>query len=140
MTKELFPSIDGFLLASLLNLPDCVMYGSRALGVHTNTSDYDIAVPYSSIKHLDERYYLPVVDPRVYFSHYPANYSEFTRLQDKDGVVLVDILVLSSKQDLHTVKKVMKIMKRIPKFILKRKSIRVYIYSRLLWLHGWKKR
>ena len=41
------------MIEELLLLPSAILYGSRALGVHTNDSDYDIAI---QVQNLPERF------------------------------------------------------------------------------------
>lgn len=128
-------------LQELLNLPGATLVGSRALGVATEQSDYDIVIPLSSIpKQLQER-----LDRggdfsiARYFTRLPSMGRGwfFNHVYVTDCRHPIEVIVLENKDDLVSLQKAIESMQRLPKYMLRRKYVRIALFEDGLVHFGW---
>lgn len=130
------------LIEELLNLPNTFIYGSRALGVNSEKSDYDIVMPYSSmpiflLERLNrggdfsiERYFNLSPKGKGYFFRY---------VEISDIVQGAQVLVLTENEDLQIFKKALANLKELPKFAIESKQDRIRLFEDRLLFYGWTK-
>lgn len=113
-------------------LLDCggVLIGSRALGVETNGSDYDIAI----LEELLPIKYKTMPTRQVEFYFRIAPPEQGLGLIKLDGL---DIIVCPKLQHLLDIKEVFEELKLLPKGYISDKHLRIELFHRGLQLRGW---
>lgn len=113
-----------------------VLYGSRALGVDTDKSDYDYAI---LLEHIRPVYSLEDIDsPRRYFKYLPEDgaYGILYKVPLPNNEV-TDILILNDEDDLQVVRDAISDLQRVPTYLLQDKATRVTLYQTALKEYGW---
>ena len=115
----------------LLALPNIIVLGSTAFGVSTPESDLDIAILRKDLP----SYYRGVKELSIdnYFSILPMGNVSLIR---QPGL---DILIYDKQEDLDTLKKVIKELLLVPKYLLKIKNIRITLFEEALIHYGFKR-
>jgi len=109
-----------------------VEFGSRALDVHQEHSDYDYAV---LSEHLED-FCFSHCNAENYFKVLPENdYEVALKIPFKDSSV--DIIILDKAEDLEVVSKAINDLKSIPKYLLQDKLFRIDAYEKALIFYGW---
>ena len=120
-----------------------VLYGSRALNVHTEESDYDFAILHTDVLVHKELFMdAKFSDPLNHFQIVPEAPSQMMYkvklYEDKDGFNnRADILVLSDEDDLQVVADAVSDVKDIPLYMLKVKKLRIQAYQLAQKNYGW---
>jgi len=119
-----------WIVNDLLKLPSTVLIGSKALGVETKYSDTDVCVLEGETTQLI-RYAMENAALRTSSNPYAGEslLLNHSRLLEHTGF---DVFVFERADKLATVRDVMSIMAYIPKWVLKRKGARVFIFRLLL--------
>lgn len=124
----------------LLSTEGVVLYGSRALNVNRNSSDYDLAFSYESHRMIYE--YLrvnntPISHSTFYFTSVPeAGYHTFFQYIGED--TKVDIIFVHNDEDLDVIRSSIQDLQSIPSYMLYDKHFRIEVYNRALQHRGWK--
>lgn len=120
----------------LKSLPYSVEIGSRAFGVETEKSDFDIAILKEHIDWID---FIPTgFNIKNYFHVLPlGNNLFFKKLKADDGKI-IDVIVFEHKEDLETLDIVVKELKKLPKYYIMNKSIRIELFETGLKYYGFK--
>ena len=124
----------------LLSTEGVVLYGSRALNVNKNSSDYDLAFSYESHRMVYE--YLkvnntPISSSTSYFTSVPeAGYHTFFQYMGED--TKIDIIFVHNDEDLDTIRSSIQDLQSIPSYMLHDKHFRVEAYNRALQHRGCK--
>ena len=124
----------------LLSIEGMVLYGSRALNVNGNYSDYDLAFSYESHRRVYE--YLkvnntPISSSTSYFTSVPeAGYHTFFQYIGKD--TKIDIIFVHNDEDLDVIRSSIQDLQSIPSYMLHDKHFRIEAYNRALQHRGWK--
>ena len=127
-------------ISQILKDPGAVLYGSRALGVNHQKSDYDIALSYESHKHI----YSWLVSANItassnidYFTSVPeAGYHTFFQHHSSD--FKADIIFVHNDEDLDVIRSSVRDLQSIPAYMLAHKTFRIEAYNRALQHRGWK--
>lgn len=125
------------ILQKLTFLTKTQEFGSRALGVEHDHSDYDFVFIHSTELH-DSLFELPeceLGDIDNYMPIHPSSFFYYYKLKYKNYVV--DLIGLTSTRDFEAVRAAIEDMQLMPKTILEVKSRRTQIYRALLKLYGW---
>lgn len=109
-----------------------VQFGSRPLGVNSENSDFDFAILEKDLPEFD--YVLE--DPKKYFNVLPEHSKLIINYEVNNKKM--DILVLTHQKDLDVVKNTIEDLKKVPKYLLRIKYIRVDLYEKALLHYGWK--
>ena len=134
-------------IEELLGHPTATMYGSKALHVDSQTSDYDIAYSKESsyILRLLMSTGLTPTDPSEYFKVGPeSGYCAFFSKVPLIGSVeepfarYADILVLHTDEDLDCIRSSINDLQSIPSYLLENKRTRIDLYQKALVHRGWK--
>ena len=124
----------------LLSTEGMVLYGSRALNVNRNSSDYDLAFSYESHRVIYE--YLKVNNTSIssstsYFTSVPeAGYHTFFQYMGED--TKIDIIFVHNDEDLDVIRSSIQDLQSIPSYMLHNKGFRIEAYNRALQHRGWK--
>lgn len=124
----------------LLSTEGMVLYGSRALNVNRNSSDYDLAFSYESHRMVYE--YLkvnntPISNSTSYFTSVPeAGYHTFFQYMGED--TKIDIIFVHNDEDLDVIRSSIQDLQSIPSYMLHDKHFRIEAYNRALQHRGWK--
>lgn len=124
----------------LLSIEGIVLYGSRALNVNKNSSDYDLAFSYESHRMVYE--YLkvnntPISHSTTYFTSVPeAGYHTFFQYIGED--TKIDIIFVHNDEDLDVIRSSIQDLQSIPSYMLHDKHFRIEAYNRALQHRGWK--
>lgn len=124
----------------LLSTEGMVLYGSRALNVNRNSSDYDLAFSYESHRMVYE--YLkvnntPISHSTSYFSSAPeAGYHTFFQYMGED--TKIDIIFVHNDEDLDVIRSSIQDLQSIPEYMLYDKHFRIDTYNKALQHRGWK--
>lgn len=124
----------------LLSTEGMVLYGSRALNVNRNSSDYDLAFSYES--HIMVYEYLkvnntPISSSTSYFTSVPeAGYHTFFQYMGED--TKIDIIFVHNDEDLDVIRSSIQDLQSIPSYMLHNKHFRIEAYNRALQHRGWK--
>lgn len=124
----------------LLSTEGVVLYGSRALNVNGNSSDYDLAFSYESHRMVYE--YLkvnntPISSSTSYFTSVPeAGYHTFFQYMGED--TKIDIIFVHNDEDLDVIRSSIQDLQSIPSYMLHDKHFRIEAYNRALQHRGWK--
>ena len=124
----------------LLSTEGVVLYGSRALNVNRNSSDYDLAFSYESHRLIYE--YLkvnntPMSHNTSYFSSVPeAGYHTFFQYMGED--TKIDIIFVHNDEDLDVIRSSIQDLQSIPSYMLYDKHFRIETYNKALQHRGWK--
>lgn len=124
----------------ILKDPRAVLYGSRALGISHQKSDYDIALSYESHRHIHT--WLLSANIRVstntdYFTSVPeAGYHTFFQHNARD--FKADIIFVHNDEDLDVIRSSVIDLQSIPEYMLAYKPFRIEAYNRALQHRGWK--
>ena len=124
----------------LLSTEGMVLYGSRALNVNRNSSDYDLAFSYESHRVIYE--YLKVNNTSIssstsYFTSVPeAGYHTFFQYMGED--TKIDIIFVHNDEDLDVIRSSIQDLQSIPSYMLHDKHFRIEAYNRALQHRGWK--
>ena len=124
----------------LLSIEGMVLYGSRALNVNGNYSDYDLAFSYESHRRVYE--YLkvnntPISSSTSYFTSVPeAGYHTFFQYMGED--TKIDIIFVHNDEDLDVIRSSIQDLQSIPSYMLHDKHFRIEAYNRALQHRGWK--
>ena len=124
----------------LLSVEGMVLYGSRALNVNRNSSDYDLAFSYESHRGVYE--YLkvnntPISSSTSYFTSVPeAGYHTFFQYMGED--TKIDIIFVHNDEDLDVIRSSIQDLQSIPSYMLHDKRFRIEAYNRALRHRGWK--
>ena len=124
----------------LLSTEGMVLYGSRALNVNRNSSDYDLAFSYESHRMVYE--YLkvnntPISHSTSYFTSVPeAGYHTFFQYMGED--TKIDIIFVHNDEDLDVIRSSIQDLQSIPSYMLHDKHFRIEAYNRALQHRGWK--
>ena len=129
-----------FDISPILKDPGVVLYGSRALGVDHQKSDYDIALSYESHKHI----YSWLLSANItvssnidYFTSVPeAGYHTFFQHHASD--FKADIIFVHNDEDLDVIRSSVRDLQSIPAYMLAHKTFRIEAYNRALQHRGWK--
>ena len=127
-------------ILQILKDPGAVLYGSRALGVNHQKSDYDIALSYESHKHI----YSWLLSANIvaitnidYFTSVPeAGYHTFFQYYAND--FKTDIIFVHNDEDLDVISSSVRDLQSIPAYMLAHKTFRIEAYNRALQHRGWK--
>lgn len=134
-----FPEHSG-LLDHLYTL-NHARFGSRALGVGTDYSDFDIAISAESDR--------PIVEKLISLTH-PANINAYAKFKPESGFVglyqfldtatncKVDVLVTHTDEDLDTIRSAVSDIQQIPSYLLTDKKFRIDVYQKALKHRGWR--
>lgn len=129
-----------FDISPILKTPGAVLYGSRALGVNHQKSDYDIALSYESHKHIYSWLLsdnIPASTNIDYFTSVPeAGYHTFFQLQISG--FKTDIIFVHNDEDLDVIRSSVRDLQSIPAYMLAHKQFRIEAYNRALQHRGWK--
>ena len=129
-----------FDISPILKDPGVVLYGSRALGVDHQKSDYDIALSYESHKHIYSWLLSANIPARTnidYFTSVPeAGYHTFFQHHASD--FKADIIFVHNDEDLDVIRSSVRDLQSIPAYMLAHKSFRIEAYNRALQHRGWK--
>jgi len=118
------------------------LFGSRALDVADELSDYDFAISLKEFSKLNKENRLPegcYVDIMKYMQALPHNPVELysIQLEDKnENVYLVDLLIFECPLDVEVIKKSIKALQQYPKQMLIYKCERVKLYNEQLVKNG----
>lgn len=131
---------EAFDVNQLLKEPGAVLYGSRALGINYQNSDYDIALSYESHKHI----YSWLLSANIiastnidYFTSVPeAGYHTFFQHHTND--FKTDIIFVHNDEDLDVIRSSVRDLQSIPTYMLANKPFRIEAYNRALQHRGWK--
>lgn len=127
-------------ISPILKEPGAVLYGSRALGVNHQKSDYDIALSYESHKHIYSWLLAANITASSnidYFTSVPeAGYHTFFQHHASD--FKVDIIFVHNDEDLDVIRSSVRDLQSIPAYMLTNKSFRIEAYNRALQHRGWK--
>lgn len=124
----------------LLSTEGVILYGSRALNVNRNSSDYDLAFSYESHRMVYE--YLkvnntPISSSTSYFTSVPeAGYHTFFQYIGED--TKIDIIFVHNDEDLDVIRSSIQDLQSIPSYMLHDKHFRIEAYNRALQHRGWK--
>lgn len=124
----------------LLSTEGVVLYGSRALNINRNSSDYDLAFSYESHRMVYE--YLkasntPISHSTSYFTSVPeAGYHTFFQYMGED--TKIDIIFVHNDEDLDVIRSSIQDLQSIPSYMLHDKHFRIEAYNRALQHRGWK--
>ena len=124
----------------LLSTEGVVLYGSRALNVNRNSSDYDLAFSYEAHRMVYE--YLkvnntPISSSTSYFTSVPeAGYHTFFQYMGED--TKIDIIFVHNDEDLDVIRSSIQDLQSIPSYMLHDKHFRIEAYNRALQHRGWK--
>ena len=124
----------------LVSTEGVVLYGSRALNVNRNSSDYDLAFSYESHRRVYE--YLkvnntPISSSTSYFTSVPeAGYHTFFQYMGED--TKIDIIFVHNDEDLDVIRSSIQDLQSIPSYMLHDKHFRIEAYNRALQHRGWK--
>lgn len=124
----------------LLSTERAVLYGSRALNVNRNSSDYDLAFSYESHRMVYE--YLkvsntPISSSTSYFTSVPeAGYHTFFQYRGED--TKIDIIFVHNDEDLDVIRSSIQDLQSIPLYMLHDKHFRIEAYNRALQHRDWK--
>ena len=123
----------------LLSIPSAVQFGSRALGVSTPKSDYDIALLYSDLPstlkpYVEAKHPINCYELKTYFNIHPPNNDGYilqlnTKKFKNNELPKVDIVILKNEKNLKIIQKAVELTKTCRKEILKHKLARVGIYQ-----------
>lgn len=130
------------ILEELLSLPNTFIYGSRALEVNSEKSDYDIVMLYSSILNflLERLNCGGDFSIERYFNLSPKGKGYFFRYVGISDIVQnVQVLVLTENEDLQIFKKALIDLKELPKFAIESKQDRIRLFENRLLFYGWTK-
>lgn len=108
-----------------------ILIGSRALGVDTENSDWDVAILAKNFPIIN-RINLATVDMENYVSALPLRNSSLYRGKG------IDILVYDDEEDFHVVKLAINDIEMVPSYLLKNKDARVSMYTKALLHYGFK--
>ena len=129
-----------FDISPILKDPGVVLYGSRALGVDHQKSDYDIALSYESHKHIYSwllSINIPASTNIDYFTSVPeAGYHTFFQHHASD--FKADIIFVHNDEDLDVIRSSVRDLQSIPAYMLTNKPFRIEAYNRALQHRGWK--
>jgi len=119
-----------------------IMYGSRALGVHTEESDYDFAILHTDVLENKELFMdCRFGDPLKYFQTVPETPFAMiykTKLEVEKEMFRADILVLTDEDDLQVIVDAVSDVCDVPMYMLKDKDLRVRLYQLALENYGWR--
>lgn len=124
----------------LLSTEGMDLYGSRALNVNRNSSDYDLAFSYEAHRMIYE--YLkasniPISHSTSYFTSVPeAGYHTFFQCMVED--IKIDIIFVHNDEDLDLIRSSIQDLQSIPSYMLHDKRFRIEAYNRALQHRGWK--
>ena len=127
-------------IEGLLSTEGVVLYGSRALNVNENSSDYHLAFSYESHRRVYE--YLkvnntPISSSTSYFTSVPeAGYHTFFQYMGED--TKIDIIFVHNDEDLDVIRSSIQDLQSIPSYMLHDKHFRIEAYNRALQHRGWK--
>ena len=117
------------IIEELIKSGKAVVFGSHSLGVARPDSDIDIAILWKDLP--EELSNLPLNSLDKYFDVYPKYESSLLRLER------VDIVLLREPSDLDVVKKSVKDLQGIHKYMLEDKRFRIETYEMALRKYGW---
>jgi len=123
----------------LLNLPGSVLVGSRAFGVETIDSDYDIAIKLSDLPcELRDILDGPSnFDIRKYFKVLPlGNAWYIPKLKPEDTTDKFDIIIFEDTADFISLREVVTDMKALPTYMLSDKPTRIHLFELGLLNYG----
>lgn len=131
-------------IASKLRFVGAVEFGSRALGVNTNRSDYDFAMTAKAFEEFfgNSSYQLRYNDTlEKYFKVTPPDgfnqifkyYLEGTSFNSH----YLDVIVVEFEEDLEVIRKAVKETAIHPTFKLRNKAFRIKAYETALFNNGW---
>lgn len=126
----------------ILEVPGGVMFGSRALNIHTGYSDYDIAFSYESHGYIYE--YLQVnnvhtIDISSYCESLPEGGHKALFQYNPGDTDKVDILFVHNDEDLDVIRSSVQDLRNVPAYMLENKKTRIHLYNMALQNRGWKK-
>ena len=130
--KHLQDSQDRVIAA--LKFSGAVEFGSRALGVHRERSDYDFAILESTYLKLFPNCDIVRIPISEYFKISPGygqNYLKKHSLVDN-----IDIIVLEHQEHLDIVRKAVEELKTLPTYFLEDRSLRISLYEKSLEARG----
>ena len=140
VSEPTYSKSQDFDINQILKDPRAVLYGSRALGISHQKSDYDIALSYESHKHIHS--WLLSANIRVstntaYFTSVPeAGYHTFFQHNARD--FKADIIFVHNDEDLDVIRSSVIDLQSIPEYMLAYKPFRIEAYNRALQHRGWK--
>lgn len=114
-----------------LRFSGAVEFGSRALGVHSEHSDYDFAILKSNYLKLFPNCDLAEIRRDNYFKIKPGYGHNYLKKRNN-----IDILVLEHQEHLDTVRKAVEELKTLPTYFLEDKPLRISLYEKSLEVHG----
>lgn len=125
-------------LQELLNIPHTLI-GSRALGINTEKSDYDLLVHITDLpNYLLDRINCRNLSIERYFNLLPKyGKGHILRRQTRaSGNSSVDLIVLTHQEDINIIKQSMEDLKQCPAYMLKEKHIRIALFESSLKHYG----
>jgi hypothetical protein len=119
----------------ILGISECVLIGSRALGIQEQFSDYDIVIHESNVPEKCKKDY-ELFDLREYFNVIPLGNNYLIRMHLKEFNIDIDLIIIEDKKNIDIYQKAIDIMKKVPVVILKNKYLRVAMFEYLLKEEG----
>jgi len=136
MESKLIHTFNMKIVEELLALPSAFLFGSRRLGVHNSTSDFDIAIKLGDAPSRIKEYYITsgrTIDN--YMNVYPPNGSDnIHRITNFNGF---DLLVFSDDSEYQTFKDATEYVNAITTTAQRVKSVRIAIFEEVLITFGW---
>lgn len=118
-----------------------VLFGSRALGVHQDTSDYDYAILEKDVLENQTLFRgLRLGDPERYLQNSPETPVAIFFKAKINETESSDILVLTDEDDLQVVSDAVSDLQQVPTYMLTEKNNRIRLYQQALRHYGWNTR
>lgn len=113
----------------MLELESAFLIGSRALGVHDEGSDWDVAVLMEDLEqaHIDTK---AKMNLKEYMSAVPRHSAFLIRNLNMDSIIY------TNREDLESVKRANSTMLQLPKYLVKSKSLRIALFELCLIHEG----
>jgi len=125
-------------LQELLDIPHTLI-GSRALGINTEESDYDLVIHINDLpRYLLDRVINIDLSLARYFNLLPkhGNGHILRGFTGASGNSKVDIIALESQEDINIIKQSLEDLKQCPYYMLKNKQTRINLFETALKNYG----